>query len=400
MDEIRTSAKLAVDWLINSRIHNISAANGETFGSFNNYYDLIKRACPFAHTEITGYGTELLIDLYEKTTNHKYLEDAKSAAKWITSMQYKGKDRNAFGSFHRSISLAKKQRSSIVYSFDAGICIGALVELYRKTNDSVFLEAASESAEWLTSVMQNPEGSLKPLYDLRKGFSTAEKWYLPREFRTRFSWFERSGCYHCKAVIGLLKLHSLTSDDRLENASRKLCEWTISQQDSTGGFSAYSQSTSIFAHTHCYAVEGLIYAARYLGSERFSLAAKNGVLWLLKVLERYGRIPDWLHGGEPASTVDSSSLAQAIRVLSVFKDSERANLCYDKSALAILKHLLAMQCTSSGDQHALGGFYLTEYNARLMKIKLPRVYSWPTMFALQAFTFLDDEAIREPLDLW
>jgi len=400
MNEIQISTKLAIDWLIHSKIHNLSVADGETLGSFNNYYDLIKRACPYAYTEITGYAVELLIDLYEKTNNHKYLEDAKLAAKWIINMQDKGKNEKAFGSFPRSLSLAKKQKSSRAYSFDAGICIGALVELYKKTSDPMFLGAATKGAEWLLSVMQNPDGSLKPFYDLQKGFSTTEKWYLPKGLRTRFSWFEKAGCYHCKDAIGLLKLHSVTDDDRFEAASRKLCEWTMSQQDSAGGFPVYSQSISIFAHTHCYAVEGLMYASEYLGSKRFSFAAKKGLLWLLRMQELYGHIPDWFHGGNPDSTVDSSALAQVMRILSVFEDSEGNNLDCDDNTLTILKHLLAMQCVSTRDQHALGGFYLAEYNAKLMKIKLPRVYSWPTMFALHVFMLLDDEKIRGPLKLW
>lgn len=400
MNEIRTSTKLAIDWLIHSKIHNLSTANSEIFGSFNNYYDLIKRACPYAYTEITGYGIELLIDLYEKTNNYKYLGDAKLAAKWITNMQYVGKDRNAFGSFHWSLSLAKKQKSSRVYSFDAGVCIGALVELYKKTGDPTLLEAASKGAEWLISVMQNPDGSMKPFYDLRKGFSTSEKWYLPKGLRMRFSWFEKSGCYHCKTVIGLLKLHSVTGDDRFENASRKLCEWTISQQDSAGGFRVYSQSTSIFAHTHCYTIEGLMYASEYFGSENFSTPAKKAVLWLVTVQKLYECIPDWFHGRTPSLTVNSSSLAQAIRILIILKNLDRNNLHCDESTSAILKHLLTMQCTSSRDKHALGGFYLTEYNAKPLKIKLPRVYSWPTMFALQTFIFLNDKKIHGPLELW
>lgn len=398
--KFRKPMQLAINWLIQSKIHNLSQANSKTYGSFNDYYDLIKKSCPYAYTEITGYGTELLIDLYEKTNDYKYLENAKLAAKWITDMQYKGKDRNAFGSFHWNFSHAKKQKSSKVYSFDAGICIGALVELYKKTSDPTLLEAAKEGAEWLISVMQNPDSSLKPFYDLRKGFSTTEKWYLPKRFRTRFNWFEKSGCQHCKTVIGLLKLHSVTGDDRLENAARKLCEWTISQQDSTGSFEVYPQSRSVFAHTHCYAIEGLMYASEYLSSKKFSLAAKSAVLWLVEVQKLYERMPDWFHEGKPSSTIDSSSLAQAIRILSFFKNRDGENLHCDDITSTMLKHLLTMQCSSTRDSHALGGFYLTEYNAKLVKIKLPRVYSWPTMFAIHAFILLDDEKILGPLELW
>ncbi len=395
-DEVTASMELAVDWLAHSKIHNLSPESSKTFGSFNSYYDVIRKSCPHAHTEITGYAVELLIDLHEKTGNRKFLEDAESAATWIVGMQHQGKGESAFGSFSRSLSFADGQKSSKAFSFDAGICIGALTELYRKTSESSFLEAASQAAEWLISVMQNPDGSLRAVYDLRQGFRTSGKWYLPKSLRTRFSWFEQPGCYHCKNVIGLLKLHSVTGDDRLESASTRLCEWTMSQQDSEGGFPAYYQSKSVFAHTQCYAIEGLTYASEYLGRRDFSLAAEKGVSWIIKAQQSYGRVPDWLHGAKPSSTIDSSALAQALRILTLFEDSDLS----DESASTILRDLLSMQCTGSRDRHALGGFYLTEYNARLMKIKLPRVYSWPTMFAIHSFILRDDESSRNPLNLW
>lgn len=392
--------ELAVDWLIHSRIHNLSPTNKETFGSYNNYYDTLRKTCPCAHTEITGYSIEMLLDLYERTNDPAYLEYAESAAKWIIGMQYEGKDENAAGSFLKGLSLAEMQKSRRAYSFDAGICIGALVELYRKTTDPLLLEAATRGARWLMATMQNSDGSLRPFYDLEKGFSTPEKWYLPKHLRARFSWFEKPGSYHVKAVIGLLKLHSVTREDRYENASRELCEWTLSQQKEGGVFPACSQNNSVFAHTQCYAIEGLMYASEYLNSERFFSAARKGVLQILKAQEMYGRIPDWLHGETPSSSVDSSSLAQALRILTILKGSNRNSSPYNGNTRQIMENLLLMQCTDSRDYHALGGFYLTEYDAKLMRIRLPRVYSWPTMFALHAVTLLLDEKNSGPLQLW
>lgn len=390
-NKFRKPIELAVDWLLYSKIHNLDFANSKIYGSFNDYYDLLKGTCHHAYTEITAYGIELFLDLYKRTNDLRYLENANIAGDWIISMQNLGKDRNAFGSFSWNFSLAKEQKSSRVYSFDAGICIGALIELYRKTGDYKFFEAASKGADWLISVMQNPDGSFKPFYDYKtKSFSNSEKRYsfLPRQIKVRTSWWERPGSYHCKSVIGLLKLHSISNDIRLEYAAKKLCQWTISQQDQTGFFRVHSQSRSVFTHTHCYATEGLTYASEYFGDKQLLSATMNAALWLVRLQKLYKRIPAWLHNGRPSFDNDSSSLAQTIRILSVLADLKSDKLHY--SIITMLENLLKMQYTRTGDPDALGGFYLMETGSSLLKIRLPRLYSWPTMFSVHALLLLGD----------
>jgi uncharacterized protein YyaL (SSP411 family) len=394
-NKFRKPIELAVDWLLYSKIHNLDFANSKIYGSLNDYYDLLKGTCPHAYTEITAYGAELFVDLYERTNDLRYLENANIAGNWIISMQNLRKDTNAVGSFSRNFSLAKEQNSSRAYSFDAGICIGALVELYRKTGDYKFFEAASKGADWLISVMQNPDGSFKPFYDYKtKSFSSLEKKYcfLPRQIKVRTNWWERSGAYHCKNVIGLLKLHSISNESRLEYAARKLCQWTMSQQDPTGSFRVHSQSRSAFTHTHCYATEGLICASEYFGDKQLLSAAMNAASWLVRLQKLYKRIPAWLHNGRPSFDNDSSSLAQAIRILGVLANLKSNKLhCARTHIMAMLENLLKMQCTRTGDPDALGGFYLMETGSNLLKMKLPRLYSWSTMFSVHALLLSSNE---------
>ncbi len=379
------SAESATKWLLESEIRNSNEKHFETFGSINNYYNTHGKTCPYAYTEITAYSVELFLDLYSRTQDPRYLQYAKLAGDWIIRMQYQGDDERALGSFFYHYTIPDGPKSTKSYTFDAGICIGALSELYRKTSDQKYLKAATAGANWLTSRMQNPDGAFSPSYDLQTQKTTVNQRHhlLPSFLSTRFNWYETSGIHHSKIVIGLLKTHEVNSGaENLLSSAKQLIRWTLSQQESTGQFKINPHNEWTFTHTHCYATEGLLFAYSKLGDEQCASAADRACSWLATLQKSNGSIPDWIRNTTATPTIDLSAVAQAIRLWCI-SYKLTCNEQYRKSINKSKNYLLNMQDSS-------GGFHLTRVEIGPLSYRLPRLYSWSTIFAIHAFNLMDD----------
>jgi hypothetical protein len=219
----KNQADLAINWLLDSKIHNNDVQDKGTFGSFNNYYDIRKKSCQYAYTEITAYGVELLLYLYEKSGDAVYLQNAQTAGDWITKMQYEGEDEKCRGGYLHCFYLADRKKDFEAYPFDAGIILGALSELYEKTKNIYYLNSAAKGAKWLIEKMQNLDGSFRPLYSLSERNFHVEASRNKHGANLRNSWYYFSGCHHGKIAIGLLKYYSASKEPKtLESASSLL----------------------------------------------------------------------------------------------------------------------------------------------------------------------------------
>lgn len=392
MSNYQKYTEIAIDWLLNSKIHNLDITKRETFGSFNDYYDLRKRSCPCAYTEITAYAIELLLNLYERTNDQRYLQNAKLAGEWICNMQYKGADESAIGGFLECFYLPKGPRAHKVYSFDTAICIGALSDLYRKTGHRRYLRSANKGVRWLIRVMHNSDGSFKPFYDLKtKSFSNKARshfFFKPKSAKLRNTWYTLPGCHHGKIAIGLLRYYSIEKNPFLLEIVRSLFQWVLVQQDRKGYFKVNPERKACFLHTHCYATEGLLYSYPYLKDKQLLDAGKKAGDWLIKIQRSDGSVPSWFNNGQIISSVDSSVVAQAVRLWSILY-SETRDKRYYESVKKASRYLLSMQHMKS-ELGMLGGFYLVEFDLRLIRYRLKRLYSWATLFAIHALNLADD----------
>jgi hypothetical protein len=93
-------------------------------------------------------------------------------------------------------------------------------------------------------------------------------------------------------------------------------------------------------------------------------------------------------------------MAQAIRLWTILH-SVTMDERYCESATKASSYLMSMQCMDS-DQMTLGGFYLIEFDMKLVKYKLRRLYSWATMFAIHALSLIRESHLRkiENTELW
>lgn len=401
MDESQKSVENAIDWLLNSAIHNLDKSDTEKFGSFNSYYDLRKRKCSYAYTEISAYAIELLLYLYEKTKDPRYLKNAKLAGEWLGSMQFKGADENAIGGFLQSPNGPMAHR---VFSFDSAICISALSDLYRKTGYNEYLKMAREGVRWLIQVMRNSDGSFKPFYDLTtKRFSSkpnSRSSFWPIIAKLHKPWYESPGCHHGKIAIGLLKYYSIEKSALLLGIVRSLIRWVLSQQDHRGYFRVNPGRKASLVHTHCYATEGLLYSCSYLKDKRLLEAGKKAGDWLIKVQRSDGSILSWFNRGQDILSVDSSAIAQAVRLWTVLYSDAEDEQYYEPIKKAS-KYLLSMQHVNS-KFGMLGGFYLVQFDLKLIRYRLRRLYSWATIFTIHALNLAEDVSNRkiQESELW
>jgi len=372
--------------MLHSGIQNYSYENSTINGGFGCWYDMERKEYPFVYGEITGYAIKTLLYLYNLKRQSKYLEKAVNAADWlITYMQYKGEDPNARGGF-----LWKRfpdgSLSTLVYSFDTGMCIAALVDLFHTTRKHRYLDSAISAADWLIDVMQNRDGSFKACYNLKN-----------RSFEDYDGkWSRASGSYHAKISIGLLKLYNTVQDEKLKVSVNTLCNWVLKMQGHDGKFKTNENSGDIYLHAHCYAIEGLLYAFKEYGYTRFEKGAFEGAKWLANAQNLKGGISRWYYNDYGFSYDENTeALAQAIRIwLIVDSLSHRGNIFYEKTEKA-LNRLLSMQCLATEDNRAKGGFYYAIIDHKLV----PHVNCCATLFSVQALQmYLDWKTQRFSFD--
>lgn len=367
---IENRIKFAVDWLLNSGIQSAS-------GYFAGWYDMGKGKYPFIYDELTGYGIETLLFLYDQEKRSEYLDRATMAADWlIKHMKYRGNDPMAKSAFVWKYDLPDGPLGKKVYAFDTAICVSALVDLFRFTRKQRYLNSAISAAEWLVNKMQNRDGSFKACYDFQsQSFGTGR-------------WSRMPGSYHAKLSVGLLKLHKIIGDEKLKESVKNLCNWVLKLQDENGKFKTNGNSEDVYVHAHCYAAEGLLYAGKELSDIKLIGAGSKAANWLLSAQKPNGAIPRWYarahYNGGLSSGENTEALAQTIRLWLICNNDEHCttdhiNPLFDKLEKA-LNRLLTMQHLVTGDKKATGGFYYAILDGKLV----PHINCCATLFSIQA----------------
>jgi len=380
-ESIKTGLNLAVNWLLNSRIQDYFG-NPEPESGFAGWYDLERKEYPFIYGEITGYGIETLLYLHDKEKKAVYLEKAVRAGNWlIKNMQYDGRDPKAKGAFLWKY-FPDGSLDTFVYSFDTGMCVTALVDLFQATGDHKFLDSAIVAAEWLIDVMQNGDGGFEACYDLQN-----------RSF-VEGKWSRNPGSYHAKISIGLLKLYNITQTTKLLRSVNSLCNWVLKFQEPDGRFKTNEGFGDIYMHAHCYATEGLLYASKELGDKKLEETALRGAKWLIKAQNANGGISRWyFQTNEFSVDENTEALAQAIRLWLMTHLLDGS--FFPESVEKGLSRLLSLQCLDTEDNRAQGGFHYAILDGKLV----PHINCWATLFSIQALQmYLDWKAQKLSLD--
>ncbi len=367
MSEAKYKISLAENWILNSGIQNLDK-NSEAYGGFNAWYDADQKLFSFTYSEITGYGISTLLYLDKLNKNSLFADRAKAAADWLIERAYD--ENEAFFCRYEDGKFMDR-----FCTFDAGMCLNALANLYKAAKDEKYLEVSRRVADWLVNKMQKKNGSFYTRYFKEKN-----------QFEDNGDkWSKQPGSFLAKVSIGLLNLYGILKDDRYKKAARKICDFALSFQERDGRFVTDNKDKSTFVHAHCYTAEGLLSAGVILNEKKYFESAINALNWITKYQMPNGGFPAYFVNNKFVDVESPDISSQVIRLYMLMKNFRTIDeISLDEINLdSGIKRIFDFQCTDN-EKQAYGGFmsgkawfYPENKNAK-------HVNSWVTMFILQA----------------
>jgi hypothetical protein len=384
---------LVFRWLLHSGLR--VPAPSPHAGAVSRGYDLAQRKHQYLYLEITGYMLSWLLAAYRHTGDETLRPLAHETLDFLLARQVPAGSCPFAGAFPHHVDRESGLSHPLYYSFDAAMILQGLLDYYQESHDPRVLDAARRTGDWLVHHMQQEDGSF--LAVVADGIDVSREQQDPI--------FGAGGCLHAKHAIGLLKLWQATGEIAYRESARAVCDWVIAQQNRHGAIRASAQTNQTVSHTHCYAVEGLLYAYAAMEHAPYLLAAQKAAAWLRRMQGSDGAIyiaynrslrelkSRVVELAFPRKVGDASS--QAVRIWTIlnaivpdpgFLDSaQRAGL--------FLKSVQNMEV----DPSTRGGIAYWPGH--------PILFAWVGMFAWQALQFLEtrgqsDFRQKAPQDLF
>lgn len=356
--------ELAKNWLLYSGIQNISEEKRFN-GGINSWYDVNNKNYPYIFSEIIGYGITTLMFLDRIFLNPIFTERAELATHWLID----NATQEAGGIKTRYYYNKSDWENELLYTFDTGMVLFGVINLYLKTKKEEYLTYAKRLTDFLLS-LQKEDGSFYAIYDPK----TKEK--IDKED----TWSTQSGSYHAKLSLGLLNLFDITKDEKYKKSAVNICKYALTKQELNGRFITFRGTKNTFLHPHCYSAEGLLYTGTYLKEKKFIDAAKKATTWALTSQLENGGIPNIYYEKQKSFSKHecTDEMSQVLRLGCLTLDKN-----YEEKLEELIERISQLQ-KSVGDKKVKGGFI---YGFDIKGQKYEHLNSWCTMFALQAMIF-------------
>ncbi len=371
---LKESVKKAADWLVHSGVQVVSDNPLHSQG-FASWYEADTQTMPYVYSEITGYLTTMMCNLYDSTGEKRFLESAMGAADWLLRTAHQ--DTGGFRCLFPIKSTRFDYKNSQVYIFDTGVIISGFVDVYRASGQAKYLAAAVTAADWIIREVQKPNGAFYPVYDVDKRvFIESDK-----------EWSLCSGSYHTKVAIGLINLYEITQNVKYKDAAVKACDFALTFQQPDGRFISFPTEGGTNSHPHAYSAEGLWVVGKILNREDYLQASARATEWLLQWQSAEGFVPRHFHNGEPLYNERVDILAQTLRLAAIHLGEGRlVDTPELREKLDKLVALITRNQAESDDSRIAGGFYF----GRLSNgEQMPHVNVWVSAFAIQGLTLYD-----------
>ena len=379
--DLESCINYAKDWLLNSGIQNLDSRLLEVKGGFNSWYDIDKENYFYAYSEVAGYGISTLLFLNSLDNNNLYFLRSILAAEWLLDKApHKSGGLKTRYYFNRENAPEQYDFSSgVIHSFDNGIALSGLIDLYKKTNESRYLKTGKKIGDFLVDVMQKDDGGFYASYS-----------HKDEEFKdSKEKWSTQFGSFHTKMSLGLLKLFNITKDEKYKEAVIKLCNSALNFQEKNGRFISYKEEKDTHLHPHCYSAEGLLFSGLHLNNNSYLKSAVEATGWALESQMENGGIPSMYVNNEFIKHERSDILAQVLRLGIIMLGLGLISSEYGKKLDRLKDRLISFQYKSD-DIKSNGGFLFGEdvdYKNNLVVSKKAHLNSWCTMFSLQALIF-------------
>lgn len=267
-NKIKKSINFATQWLLYSGIQNLDKKK-KSYGSFNAWYDSKNKNFSYNYSEISGYLVTFMCFMYKLSKKKFFLNRAKLSANWL--LEYAQKKDGSFQCLflvdNKLKHLRKKEERT--YTFDNGVIINGLVNLYKITKDKKYLNSSIKCANIIEKKFIKKNGELFPIYDYKK----------KTFYENQNNWSEKSGPYHVKISIGLINLYRLTRLKKYFNLANKINNSYLKHRDNLGNFISTKNTTNF--HPFLYATEGYWATSREIKIFNLTKLIKVSVLWLI-----------------------------------------------------------------------------------------------------------------------
>jgi rhamnogalacturonyl hydrolase YesR len=300
------------------------------------------------------------------------------------------------------------------YSFDTGVCLSGLADLYTATGEKQYWQSAVMAADWLISQAQNDDGSYKAVFDRTQNI-------FDRSMLQKY-WSGDKGSLHIKNIRGLIKAYEITRNEEYLKSIRKTMSWSRNIQNEEGFFPASQGIDLIFTHAHCYAIEGIISAFIYFNDAEYRGQILAAADWLLKAQNSDGSFYDYYHLPNiflrlissdsrvkrlyhGVITVDSQKIfrikrtdaaSQGARILA-FSYLLTQKSRYKRAGLKALDFINKMQ-SGSPNKNETGGIRFGRLDLIGIKRKSRLYTSWSGMFAANAMYLLGQIQDKRNID--
>ena len=289
-----------IKWVVSS---DIRIKEGDNKGALYGWKNLTPPNFPFIYSEITGYAITCFSWIVSEFGNLVALEAAREASGWIRK------------NMHSNLLIARppvrrdesNELSSMFYSFDNGMVMIGLLNLYKITKKSSILRLGEKMTQVLVERFFDGE-KLIPRLD------SSFKSIKPTDERGIVKWSTIPGAYHCKLSLGLLELSRLTRNRGYVTVSDSLCEYAKKMQKSNGEFITNPGSDIVYLHPHLYACEGLIYSGIKQSNESHYAAGLKGIKWAMGQVDSNSTRGMFRNTGK-GSVEQSDCTAQLLRLL-------------------------------------------------------------------------------------
>lgn len=390
---MKQSFDTAINWLCESNLRN-KDKNLRSFGGINNGYNWQSKVYPFVYHEITGYAISSFLNMYRSLSDDKYLQYAKEAADYLLQFQVIEEYKIEYGAIPHSLGLPDLKESKQYWSFDNAMILQGLADLYLETKGERYYHGAIMIAKWLADKMQTESNSFLSMYDA-----------VRNEIHHKGIAFEKDfGCLHAKHAIGLLKAAKISENDVFEKSAKKVADWVLSLQREDGAFWSNIHKKFVVTHSHCYAIEGLLYSYYILKDEKYLHDCMKGAYWLisrqypdgaLTVLAKdimprgTGRIERMFRSAKALKFTDET--AQAVRIWLILHNITDNNK-YLEAAEKAIRFLKSVQSLESEDINMKGGFYY-KIDDTFSRHKSRMMYTWCSQFCLDAFDLFQNRKL-------
>ena len=352
-------------WILKSGIQSNSIKNK---GGYYAWINSRTKNYSYIYSEITGYLITYNCFIYSQIKNRTNLRAAELAADWLIN-----KSQKPFGGFKcfelvdKNLSIVDK--SNFSYSFDNGVILNGLINLYKIKKKKKYLNSAIKCADWIIKC-SNSDGLVKPLYDFKnKTFIENQK-----------SWSMLSGAYHAKIAIGLFNIYSILKRKKYLKLAKKIINQSIKIQFRNGMFPSTKFHTNL--HPHCYSAEGIWVAAKLNNKLTLFNSVISAVNWIKKNMK--GNVPARLVFFKKKRIYNYrvDSISQFLRLLILLKSDNKIIL--KNSLVQNLFSILKKNSSRSNLKIFKGGFFWG-YNSNGKKNY--GINIWTTIFIIQTILY-------------